>query len=134
MSARISGALGLRSSQFEPMNILHYQPGEEFTAHYDFLDDSSPGLAADKRERGQRIVTFLVYLNEGYGGGETAFPRLNYAFKGQTGDAIMFGNVDPGGAPDLSTLHAGMPPTSGEKWLLSQWVRDKTQSKVGASG
>jgi hypothetical protein len=64
-------------------------------------------------------------LNEGYAGGETDFPRIGYRFKGRTGDALVFGNVEPSGKPDPRTMHAGLPPTSGEKWLLSQWVRDR---------
>jgi hypothetical protein len=38
----------------------------------------------------------------------------------------MFANVDLVGNPDRSTLHAGLTPTQGEKWLLSQWIRDRT--------
>lgn len=37
----------------------------------------------------------------------------------------QFSNTDPAGAPDYATLHAGLPPTTGEKWLLSQWIRSK---------
>ena len=50
---------------------------------------------------------------------------LKYTFKGRTGDALMFGNVSENGAPDPMSLHAGLPPRSGEKWLLSQWVRNR---------
>ena len=126
--ARISATTGLPAPFFELPNVLHYLPGQQFTPHYDFLDPQSPGLAADIRSRGQRIVTFLVYLNDDYEGGETDFPELGYRFKGKTGDALMFGNVDPKGAPEPRTLHAGLPPTSGEKWLLSQWVRNRAPS------
>lgn len=125
--ARMSATIGLPNQFFELTNILHYSPGEQFTPHYDFLDPAEPGLQADLQARGQRIVTFLVYLNEGYEGGETDFPRLDYRFKGKTGDALMFGNVSAKGAPDARTLHAGLPPTSGEKWLLSQWVRNRAE-------
>jgi len=76
---------------------------------------------------GQRVATFLVYLNDGYEGGETSFPRLDYRFKGATGDALVFANVEPNGAPDPRTMHAGTPTTRGEKWLLSQWIRDRPQ-------
>lgn len=131
LHARMSAIIGLPANYFEPTNFLHYKPGEQFTQHYDFLDNSSPGLIADMQARGQRVVTFLVYLNEGYDGGETDFPRVNYRFKGKTGDALMFGNVGPNGAPDLQTLHAGLPPTSGEKWLLSQWVRNRAGQRPG---
>jgi prolyl 4-hydroxylase len=50
---------------------------------------------------------------------------VNYAFKGAAGDALMFGNVSETGEPELLSMHEGRPPTSGEKWLLSQWVRNR---------
>ena len=37
----------------------------------------------------------------------------------------MFRNVDAQGQPDPRTLHAGRPPTAGEKWLLSVWILDR---------
>jgi hypothetical protein len=105
--------------------VLHYEAGEQFAPHRDFLDPAVPGQAADFARRGQRIVTFLVYLNSDFEGGDTDFPILALAYKGGAGDALYFGNVDSAGVPDLRTLHAGLPPTSGEKWLFSQWVRDR---------
>lgn len=125
LHARMANTIGLPSHLFEPTMLLHYAPGQQFAPHFDFLDAEKPGLAADIQRRGQRIATFLTYLNEDYGGGETDFPRVPYRFRGRTGDALMFANVDPSGAPDQRTLHAGLPPTHGEKWLLSQWVRDR---------
>lgn len=125
LTARMANTTGLPSQWFEPPTVLQYSPGEEFQPHYDFLDQSVPGHAAELKRGGQRIATFLTYLNEGYAGGETDFPRIGYRFKGRTGDALVFGNVEPSGKPDPRTMHAGLPPTSGEKWLLSQWVRDR---------
>jgi prolyl 4-hydroxylase len=37
----------------------------------------------------------------------------------------MFSNLDPAGRPEPASLHAGLPPTRGEKWIFSQWVRDR---------
>jgi hypothetical protein len=125
--ARIAALVGVPQGALEPIQVLHYAPGQTFERHHDFLDVSVPGYAADVARAGQRIVTFLVYLNEGYAGGETDFPLLGLTFKGQPGDALMFANIDPAGAPDRRTLHAGLPPTSGEKWLLSQWIRDRAR-------
>jgi len=68
-------------------------------------------------------VTFLIYLNEGFDGGETAFPSLGRRYKGRTGDALFFYNAMPDGTPDRLTLHAGTPTTRGEKYLFSQWIR-----------
>jgi prolyl 4-hydroxylase len=125
--ARIAGLVGAPQGALEPIQVLHYAPGQTFERHHDFLDVSVPGYAADVARAGQRIVTFLVYLNDGYAGGETDFPLLGLTFKGEPGDALMFANIDPAGAPDRRTLHAGLPPTSGEKWLLSQWIRDRAR-------
>jgi prolyl 4-hydroxylase len=107
----------------ESCQIMHYRPGEEFVPHYDFLDVSYAGLAHDVASNGQRAMTLLVYLNEEYENGQTAFPLLERSFRGRKGDALFFWNVTHDGAPDQRTLHAGTPPTSGEKWLLSQWIR-----------
>ena len=65
----------------------------------------------------------MVYLSEDFEGGETDFPELGFRYRGEKGDALLFWNVTPDGLPDAKTLHAGLAPTRGEKWLLSQWMR-----------
>ena len=120
---RISAAVGAPASHFEIAKLLHYSPGEQFALHADFIEAKTPELAHELAVRGQRSATFLIYLNDGYEGGATQFPRLSWQYRGGRGDALLFSNVDANGAPDYDTIHAGMPPTSGEKWVLSQWVR-----------
>ncbi len=122
---RIAAACGAPVTHFEIAKLLHYSPGEQFALHADFIEPNTPELARDVAARGQRAATFLIYLNDGYEGGATQFPRLDWQYRGGRGDALMFGNLDAGGAPDYDTVHAGMPPTSGEKWVLSQWVRTR---------
>lgn len=123
--ARIAAATGLPEVIFEVPQLMHYTIGQEFRPHHDFLDPGQPGPAADIARRGQRMGTFLIYLNEDFDGGETAFPRAGLAHRGRTGDALFFANVLPDGRPDPLTLHAGRPPTRGEKWVFSQWIRDR---------
>jgi hypothetical protein len=123
--SRISAAINIPLPMFELTQILHYSVGQEFKAHHDFLDLNNPNHGEQLRSRGQRIATFLIYLNEDFLGGETEFPEAGIRYCGKTGDAIMFANVDLEGRPDPMTLHAGRPPTSGEKWILSQWIRDR---------
>ncbi len=122
---RLAGACGRPVAAMEAPQVFHYAVGQTFAPHYDWLRAEAPGEAESLAGRGQRSHTLLVYLNEGYDGGETSFPRIGLRFKGRKGDALMFRNVDASGAPDLATFHAGLPPTAGEKWLLSQWVRDR---------
>jgi hypothetical protein len=127
VQARIGATLGVPVQVMEAMQVLHYKVGQQFAPHFDHLDVSVPGYAADVQRRGQRIATFLLYLNEGFEGGETQFPTIGLTYRGRRGDALYFANVDTANRPDPLTLHAGLPPTSGEKWLLSQWIRDRSE-------
>jgi len=123
--ARIAALTGPPVEAMEGPSVLHYGVGEEFFRHYDFLDVSHPGYEKQVAEYGQRVLTFLLYLNDDFEGGETEFSALNWRYKGRKGDALFFWNVDPKGVPDFATLHAGLPPSRGEKWLFSQWVRGR---------
>lgn len=122
---RMSAAAHAPFVCFEIAKLLHYAPGQQFALHGDFIQPSTPELMREIEMRGQRAATLLVYLNDDYEGGETDFPRLRLRFKGRRGDALLFSNTDPSGAPDYDAVHAGLPPTSGEKWLLSQWIRTR---------
>jgi len=121
--ARIAQASGLSAQGLEWPMALHYQPGEEYKPHYDFFDTNASGLAKDVERFGQRVATFLIYLNDDFEGGETDFPKLDIRYRGKKGDALLFFNVADG-KPDARTLHAGLAPTRGEKWLYSQWIRE----------
>lgn len=123
LRARIVAIVNDPLARLEGSAILHYAPGQRFEPHFDFLDPAVPGYARDVAASGQRVATFLLYLNDDFEGGETEFPKLGWRWKGRKGDALLFWNVTPAGDPNARTLHAGLPPSSGEKWLLSQWIR-----------
>jgi len=38
-------------------------------------------------------------------------------------EALLFGNVDASGQPDVRMWHAGKQVLSGRKLLLSKWIR-----------
>ena len=120
---RVAAVVGVQPADLEAPQVLHYRVGQRFERHYDFLDADLPGHTRELAERGQRIITFLIYLNGDFDGGETDFPLLDQRCKPPAGGALCFVNIDPAGAPDRRTLHAGLTPTRGEKWLFSQWIR-----------
>lgn len=134
LRARISAATRLPVPIFEPTQVLHYAVGEQFRPHHDFLDPDAPGFAEQLRLYGQRIATVLIYLNDGYEGGETVFPKLGISYRGGAGDGLFWTNVDREGRADPLTMHAGTPPTSGEKWVVSQWIRDRAPLSPYAGG
>jgi prolyl 4-hydroxylase len=111
----------------EAPNMISYEPGQQFGPHVDYIDTRNPLFARELAMLGQRIVTVVTYLNEDFDDAPTQFPALKLNVRGATGDAIIWSNVRPDGAPDPNTVHAGMPPTRGRKWVLSQWLRNRPQ-------
>lgn len=118
LNRRIAAAAGTNVTQGEPLQVLRYGPGQEYKAHLDAL----PGTD------NQRVATMLVYLNEGYEGGETHFFAVPLSVKGRKGDALLFRNATADGRPDERARHAGLPVTRGEKLLASRWIRARPLS------
>lgn len=121
---RIADAAGMPTENAEGLGVLHYYPGERYAPHVDYIPDT-PENARHLAERGQRVRTLLVYLNDGFEGGATEFPRLGLALKPPAGGALIFDSVKTDGSVDPMTLHTGAPPTSGEKWVISKWFRTR---------
>ncbi len=114
LNRRIAAATGTRAEAGEPLHILRYTSGQEYKPHLDAI----PGIA------NQRVLTVLVYLNDGYQGGETDFPELGISVGGAMGDALLFRNLTADGRADPRTRHSGLPVTSGVKWLATRWIRE----------
>lgn len=113
LNLRIATASGTRVEQGEALTVLRYRPGQQFRPHLDTIAGAA----------NQRRATMLVYLNEGYGGGETHFPDAGITITPHGGDAILFENLRDDGCPDPATRHAGLPVTRGVKWLATRWIR-----------
>lgn len=115
LNRRLAAASGTDVRAGEPMQVLSYAPGQQYRAHSDAL----PNVAA----RQQRVLTFLVYLDDDYDGGETAFPAVGLEVRGRKGDGLVFRNAADDGTPDQSAVHAGLPVTRGIKHVASRWIR-----------
>ncbi|WP_395612859.1 prolyl hydroxylase family protein [Allosphingosinicella sp.] len=125
MQERAARLVSLPVDYHEPPNIISYEPGQEFGLHVDYVDPRVPEFEPELRSMGQRTATIVTYLNTDFEGAETYFPDAGVTFRGGVGDAIVFVNVLPDGTPDYKTRHCGLPPTSGRKWVLSQWLRSQ---------
>lgn len=122
---RMSRTCGYPIQHFEAPMVLHYAVGQQITPHYDFIDVHAADYEQQIQVFGQRMVTFLLYLNDAYEGGETTFPELGIVNRGTAGDGLYFINAYPDLRADRRMLHTGSPPTSGEKWIVSQFIVSK---------
>jgi prolyl 4-hydroxylase len=119
----ISRVSGIPALNGEFLQILRYRPGEEFRPHVDYFNERGAGAYQSLADGGQRAQTVLMYLNEDYTGGSTYFPELGLNIQGRRGDMLHFHNLGADGLGHRDSLHAGMRVMTGEKWLLSQWIR-----------
>lgn len=85
----------------ERFRCYRYQPGQQFAMHRDG--------AFRRSDREKSELTFMVYLNEGFGGGGTKFYDQDVTAVPKTGTALFFQH---------RLLHEGSVVTSGVKYVL----------------
>jgi hypothetical protein len=125
VTRRMLDAIGVPVGHAEPLDLLRYQPGQEYRPHRDYLPPSDPSTGRAPHLPGQRVHTVFAYLTDVDEGGETAFPQLELMIAPKRGRLVHFVNLDATGAPDPRTLHAGCPVVRGEKWLATIWTRER---------
>jgi prolyl 4-hydroxylase len=109
----------------ERLQVLRYGVGEEFRAHFDWMDASSPGPSRQLANGGQRLATFVIYLSDVEAGGRTSFPAIGLEVAPRKGSALFFLNTDSRRVPDKLALHAGTPVIKGVKFLANKWLRER---------
>jgi len=117
INRRLAAMTHTAVEQGEPLQILRYRPGQQYHPHYDWLGEAN-----------RRILTALIYLNDDYEGGETRFVKTGLTVRGRAGDALLFRNIGRDGNLDPLSEHAGLPVTSGIKYLASRWIREARHS------
>lgn len=104
--------------------VQHYDVGNQFKPHMDYFH---PGFDNLHLEGGQRVWTFMVYLNNVEAGGETNFIDLNVSVIPKVGRAVVWNNMGKDGSPNKRTIHEGSPVKAGVKDIITIWTRDKAQ-------
>ena len=96
------GALALERRLNERFRLYRYRAGQRFAPHMDHWYQPSA--------RSITLLTVLVYLNEGFEGGETSFcEQIERVVTPQTGLAAVFQH---------KIRHAGEPVVRGTKYAL----------------
>ena len=105
----------------EHLHVVNYLSGGGYKEHWDYFHDG------DKISEicGNRVYSFLFYLNDDFTGGETFFPTFNRKVIPEKGKLLFWNNLNPDGSRKIESKHAGLPVKEGEKWIMTSWIREK---------
>jgi prolyl 4-hydroxylase len=120
---RISDLTGIPVEHGEGLQILRYEVGQQYKPHHDYFDSNNKGFANIVKDGGQRIGTFLIYLNTPIKGGGTVLPEAGVTVTANKGNALLF--KYPKASADEKTLHGGEPVEAGVKWVATKWLRER---------
>ena len=82
--------------------VLKYSTGQQYIHHLDHSIQTP------------RVVSAVGYLNDGYVGGELNFNKINFTYKPQAGDIVVFNSDEP-------YSHASLPVIDGVKYSVVNW-------------
>jgi prolyl 4-hydroxylase len=103
----------------EQLQVVKYDPDGFFTPHFDaFNTDGSK----QKGVWGDRYITFIMYLNDNFRGGETFFPTANETIVPEMCKAALFYNITKDGVLIQESMHSGMKVKRGVKWIANKWI------------
>lgn len=119
---RIAKFLGIDSKKIEPLQAQKYDVGEYFKPHLDYLFAGEESF--NIKQSGNRVYTFIFYLNDDFEGGTTNFPKLNFEIKPKKGMGLFFEGMKDS-KPIQESLHEGKPILSGTKYIITAWIRER---------
>jgi len=120
----------------EGLQVVRYLKGGHYYTHHDAFDPNYEGNRSVLLRGGQRIKTYLIYLNDlaqdGSDGGATYFPAIDLRVYPKKGRALVWWNV----WKELRTGEYRMEPQAShsgedllsdtkEKWILTKWLRER---------
>lgn len=128
---KIARRLKCDHHNFESFQVIQYNENEHYDYHYDAYDISEiEKYEKYCGERGNRIKTVLVYLNDVEEGGGTGFDLLSaydhpIEIQAKKGRMVVFCNINNDGTINGGSRHAGLPVIKGEKWAFNLWLRER---------
>ncbi len=127
ISLRIAEITETEMKDQEEFQVVKYPPGGYYRAHYDACDWRKEDCSRFEGDRGTRFITFIIYLNDNFEGGETYFPNIDKKVSPKKGKAAIFYDTGEDGVVLDKSLHGGLDVANGEKWICNKWIRRKVE-------
>lgn len=125
LAAKLVALNGIDPAFAEPMQGQHYAVGQEFKSHTDYFEPDGADYARYCSIAGQRTWTFMLYLNNVAAGGATRFKVIDKLVQPEMGKLLAWNNRLHDSSVNPATLHHGMKVRKGEKFVITQWYREK---------
>ncbi|CAF1331793.1 unnamed protein product [Adineta steineri] len=135
------------AKRIEPLHIVKYTSNQQMKPHFDWF--TQPNLL---KNGGQRVSTFITYLQANCSMGETEFLQIQFnkslhehfcdilicdensgksdiRFRPLPGNSIFWSNINELKQVEHLTYHSGRPPgENGYKIELNTWTRESSYS------
>jgi len=108
--------------RLEFWQATRYETGGHFDYHID-------GGRWKRSAAGDRIRSYLIYLDAPQKGGETHFRALDVTVAPKPGRLVVWENLLPSGQCDHAMIHAGIEVQEGTKTTLVTWERERCLRK-----
>lgn len=122
---KLTQLVGIDPACGETIQGQRYAPGQQFKPHHDFFFATESYWPEQEKSGGQRTWTAMVFLNAVDEGGQTQFPEVKIRVAPRRGNLLVWNNLDDGGAPNMASLHQGMPVIAGVKYVITKWYRER---------
>lgn len=106
---------------FESPELMRYREGGYYIKHADSQNMDMANRTWSKVI--DRDLSLLLYLNDGYEGGELSFYKLNYQIRPRAGAAVLFPS-------DHRFLHQAETVKKGVRYAIVSWASVKGIEKV----
>jgi prolyl 4-hydroxylase len=114
---KVKELTGISEDKFEDIQILRYNVGEKYDAHY----DSCHRCKSDGTDL-LRVQTCLTYLNDCEEGGETYFPTADITVSPKQGSMVRWYNISDTNQILPCSFHQAKPVKHGVKWAATIWI------------
>jgi hypothetical protein len=109
LKEKIAVFLGCNIHKIESLQVVRYYKSEGYKPHFDAFVK-------------KRKLTCLLYLNEGFLGGETYFPEIGFSVSPKIGRLLIFQNLDENDKVITQSFHQGSPILDGVKYACNIWI------------
>ncbi|MDT8384051.1 MAG: 2OG-Fe(II) oxygenase [Gammaproteobacteria bacterium] len=115
--------VGAKLDWYELPDLMRYRQGGFYVRHAD--SQNKDEATNTWRKVIDRDLSMLIYLNDGYEGGELSFYKFNYQIRPRAGAAVLFPS-------DHRYLHQAETLKSGVRYALVSWASVQGVPKIAS--